>query len=621
MSVHMRIGTGFFITAILLVVFSFMLINTMNEMSKVQSIQSVLDEHVDIKEIHLSTNSYVYDRHGKLISEVYQGENRIYLPFSEIPQMVIDAFIATEDRRFFDHKGYDPSSIARAFLTNYKTNSIEEGASTVTQQLVRNLFLTHDQTYDRKLSELLYAYKLEQMYSKEKILELYINTIFFHNGVYGIEAASHYYFSKPSNELTLAQITFLCAVPNNPSHYNPLKNSENTKLRQQWILEKMLEAQVIDEVEYEKARAENIQLAVSTKIDLHPDYVTYIHYELTQLIAQKEGYQQQLQNAPAESKQAVQQKLDQRVQKVLEQGIRIETALDPDIQRKSIQAIEKQLPNNDIQSSAVVIHHPTNEVVAITGGRNYKKFDFHRGFQAFRQPGSAIKPLLVYAPYIAEHGVSNQSSINADHFCKKNYCPKNFGGAQYGNVTLETALKNSYNTPAVRILDRTGVDTSFRYLDKFGFSRVVPNDYGLPAALGGFTHGMSPLELTQAYTTFASDGVYQRSYGIRRVTDLKGNVLYEWNEAPQHLWNSSVNQQMKSLLHKVVTEGTGKKANQPSTYIGGKTGTTNAFHDIWFVGIRDEYTAGVWVGRDKPSSLQSIYNRGPHLLIWRDIMR
>ncbi|WP_216830768.1 transglycosylase domain-containing protein [Alkalihalobacterium elongatum] len=617
----MRIGTGLFLTAVLLVIFSFMTINTVNEMSNIQSIQSVLDEHIKIKEVQLSTNSYMYDRHGNLISEVYQAVNRIYLPFEDIPQTVINAFIATEDRRFLEHRGYDPASIVRAFITNYKNNSIEEGASTITQQLVRNLFLSHDQTYDRKLSELLYAYKLEQLYTKEKIIELYINTIFFHNGVYGFEAASHYYFSKPSNELTLAEISFLCAIPNNPSHYNPVKNSQNTKLRQQWILEKMLEAEAIGQKEYEKAIDEPIQLALSKKVDLYPDYVTYIHYELTQLIAYKEGYKQQLENATSESKRAVQQKLDERVQKMYEKGIRIETALDPDLQRKSIEATERNLPNNDIQSSAVIIHHPTKEIVAITGGRNYKKFDFHRGYQAFRQPGSTIKPLLVYAPYIAEHSVSNQSSVNADNFCKKDYCPKNFGGAQYGIVSLETAFKHSYNTPAVRILDRTGVDTSFRYLDKFSFSRLIPNDYRLSAALGGFTNGMSPLELTKAYTTFANDGIYQSSYGIRRVTDLKGNVLYEWNETPQHLWNSSVNQQMKVLLNKVVTEGTGKRANQPSTYIGGKTGTTNSFHDIWFVGIKDDYTAGVWVGKDQPSSLQSIYSRGPHIVIWRDIMR
>ncbi|OLO27593.1 penicillin-binding protein [Alkalihalophilus pseudofirmus] len=617
----MRIGTGFFIITILLFIFSFMLIIVVDEMGKVHSIESVLDEHVNIKEIHLPTNSYIYDRHGNLISEIYNGENRIYLSFEDIPQTIIDAFISTEDRRFFDHKGYDPSAILRAFLTNYKNNSIEEGASTVTQQLVRNIFLSHDQTYDRKLSELLYAYKIEQMYSKEKIIELYINSIFFHNGVYGFEAASQYYFSKSSNELTLAEITFLSAIPNNPSHYNPIQNIENTKLRQKWILQKMLENNTINEGNYAEAIQEEIRLNLSQKVDLFPDYITYVHYELTQLIAEKEGYNEQLAKASPEKKQAVQENLDQRVKTLYEKGIKIDTALDPHIQHKSIQAIQKNISNADIQSSAVVIYHPTHEVVAITGGKNYKKFDFHRGFQAYRQPGSAIKPLLVYAPYIAEYNVSNQSSVNANSFCKNNYCPNNFGGAQYGSVTLETAFKNSYNTPAVRILDQTGIDTSFRYLQTFNFNQVLPQDYGLPAALGGFTHGMSPLELTKAYTTFANNGVYQSSYSIRRVTDLEGNVLYEWQEMSQHVWNQSVNQQMKALLHKVVSEGTGKRANLPSSYIGGKTGTTNSFHDIWFVGIRDDYTAGVWVGKDRPASLQSVYNQGPHLTIWRDIMR
>ncbi|WP_209124254.1 transglycosylase domain-containing protein [Alkalihalobacillus sp. BA299] len=617
----MRNGTGFFITAILLVIFLYVLVIFVDEVAVSKNIQSVFDEHVDIKEIHLSTNSYVYDRHGNLISEIYQAENRKYLPFEKIPQTVIDAFIATEDRRFFDHKGYDPSAILRAFLTNLKHNSIEEGASTVTQQLVRNIFLSQDQTYNRKLSELLYAYKLEQMYSKEKIIEMYINSIFFHNGVYGFEAASQFYFSKSSAELTLAEVAFLSAIPNNPAHYNPIKNKENTQLRQKWILEKMLESNVIDEHVYEETIDEDIHLSLSKKVDLYPDYVTYIHYELTELIAEKEGYKQQFERATPEDQSSILEKLEQRVQLLIKKGIKIETALDPDIQVTSIKAIQKNLPNNDIESSAVVIHSPTNEIVAITGGKNYKKFDFHRGFQAFRQPGSAIKPLLVYAPYLAEFAVSNQSSINANNFCKNKYCPKNFGGKQYGNVTLETAFKHSFNTPAVRILDRTGIDTSFRYLKTFGFSKIVAADYKLPAALGGLTNGISPLELTQAYTTFANDGVYQRSYGIRRVTDLEGNILYEWPESPKQVWNLSVNQQMKALLYKVVTEGTGKKVNQPSTYIGGKTGTTNSYHDMWFVGIRNDYTAGVWVGKDRPASLQSIYERGLHMLIWREIMR
>lgn len=583
--------------------------------------EQVLHENIDVADIKLSTNSYMYDQNGELISEIYRDANRMYLPFDKIPTIVIDAFVSTEDRRFFDHKGYDPSAMLRAFLVNLKKESIEEGASTVTQQLVRNLYLTNEQTYDRKINEVLYAYKLEQLYSKEEIIELYLNTIFFQNGIYGFEAASQYYFSVPSTDLTLAQVAFLSAIPNNPSHYNPLTNKENTILRQQWILEKMLENNVISAEEYEQARKEPIALTISNKVDKYPDYVTYVLHELTELVSISEGYSRQMQLATTEGKDAIMQQVTARVNELLESGITIETHLDPKKQTQAIQAIQKHVPYSDIQGSSVIIHHPTNAIVALTGGKGYKKFDFHRGFQAYRQPGSAIKPLLVYGPYIAEYDIPLQSPINANHFCKNGYCPKNFGGAQYGNVSIETAFKHSYNTPAVRLLDRLGVNTAFSYLEKFDFSQIKDEDYRLPSALGGFTRGMSNVEMTNAYTVFANDGVFERAYSIKRVKDRNGSVLYEWKNQAIEVWDFHTNEKMKKLLNKVVTEGTGRRANIASNYIGGKTGTTNDIHDIWFIGTRNEYTAGVWIGKDKPASLETIYNQGPHLLVWRELVQ
>lgn len=619
----LRVSTGVFLILILFSFFGFIIVKTTDEFNSIQTINEVLDEHVNLEEIILPTNSYLFAANGQLISEVYSGgQNRVFLAYADIPKQVIEAFLAAEDRRFFDHKGFDAHSIVRALIANMRSHAIEQGASTITQQLVRNVYLNHEQTYNRKFSELLYAYRLEEMYSKEKIIELYINTIFFQNGIYGIEAASQFYFHKPSAQLTLAETAFLCAIPNNPSHYNPLKHPENTKERQKWMLEKMLEVGFITEGEFQHAIKEAIVLEVTKRVDRYPDYVSYIHHEFKQLVAKLEGYENRIQLAPSEAeKEVVYQQLDERIEQIFSEGIRIETNLQPEIQNKTIAAITKNVPYEQVQSAAVVIHHPTNRIVALTGGKGYKKFEFHRGFQSFRQPGSTIKPLIAYAPYFNEYHVPTKSTINANHYCKNGYCPKNYGGGQYGTVTLETAFKHSFNTPAVRILERVGVDTAFSYLEKFHFSKLVKEDYRLPAALGGFTYGMSVLELTSAFTTFSQDGNFIPSYGISQVTNLEGEVLYKWPEQKIAVWSSDTNNKMRTLLHKVMTEGTARAANMPSEYIGGKTGTTSDIHDLWFIGIRNDYTAGVWVGKDIPDNLQSIERARPHLKVWKEMMK
>ncbi|WP_100371851.1 transglycosylase domain-containing protein [Bacillus sp. FJAT-45037] len=618
----MKTSIGWFLILILFASFAFLFIEATAEINEVQTISEAVQEHVSLQEIEISRNSYIYDRDGSVISEIFQDGNRRYLTYEQIPQQVMNAFISTEDRRFFDHNGYDATAIIRALIINSKSNSIEEGASTMTQQLARNVFLSHEQSYNRKLSELLYAYEIEKQFSKETIIELYLNTIYFHNGVYGFEAASHYYFGRTSAELSIAEIAFLSAVPNNPTHYDPIQNSDRTNLRKDWIIEKMLEAEVITDDEATIAYAETVKISPRARIDQYPDYVTYIHAELADLIASQEGFDQSLQQASSvEQQESIQKQIDARVQQILAKGVHIETALDPAKQAKAIHVINRQLPHSNIQSSAVIIDHSRNELVAITAGKGYEKFDFHRGYQMYRQPGSAIKPLLSYAPYIEELQVPLQSSVNANHFCSGGYCPRNFGGGPYGNVSLTTAFKHSYNTPAVRLLDRLGVETAFSYLDVFNFDKVVAEDRQLPSSLGGFTYGMSPLEMTRAYTPFARSGQYAPAYGIRAVKNAEGEILYNWNPPEEEIWSIDTTEKMRSLLAEVVRSGTGKKANISSSYVGGKTGTTNDYHDVWFIGMNDQYTTGVWVGMDRRESISSIYSQSPHLTIWREIMR
>lgn len=617
----MRLLTGFSIIFLTFIFFIFILFHTTDELKSVDSLPKVLDKKIPIETVTLKQTSFMEDSKGNVISEIHQAENRIILPFEEIPQIVKDIFITIEDQHFYEHIGFDITGIGRAALINLQSDSIEQGGSTITQQLSRNLFLSTEKTYNRKLSELLYSYQLERSLPKDEILALYINAIYYQNGVYGIEAASQYYFNQSIKNASLAKIAFLSAIPNNPTVYNPINHFENTKKRQERILKVLLDERVITQDQYSTAMKEPIKLAVSSRTDLYPDYTTYILHEFEELIGTKEDFFDKLaQEDDSEIREKLQMLFNDKVKSVLESGVIIETALNPTIQNTAVHSVKTRLPYHDIQGAAAVIDHTSNQLVAIVGGKDYQKHSFHRGYQAYRQPGSSIKPLLVYAPYFDKTGAPISKTINANNFCKKGYCPKNYGGGQYGYVSLQTALKNSYNTPAVRLLDELGVQTAFSYLLKLHFSKLVPEDQSLPAALGGFAYGMSPLEMTNAFTTFSNDGAFIRAHGILRVTDLKGNTLYEWNEEPTQVWGHTANQKMRTILHDVVSTGTGKKANFPTSYIGGKTGTTNNVKDLWFIGMTSKYTAGVWIGNDESRSIRKVERIKPQIQIWRDII-
>lgn len=617
----MRKFTGVILTIIFIVTFILFFTLTSEEFSNAKTIDEVLDESIQFTNIDISENSIMLDRDGNNISDIYSAENCIYLDYEDIPMLVINAFISAEDQSFFEHQGFDAKGMTRALFVNLQNQSLDQGASTITQQLVRNFYLTSEKTYERKLAEILYAYKLEQELTKEKILELYVNTVFFHNGVYGIEAASKFYFNKPSHELSVAEVAFLTAIPNNPELYNPLKNIENTHERKEWMLAKMRETDSIDEEQYEESLAAEIVFNVREKIDLYPDYVTYVFHEFEQLVSKQDGYEAKIHSANSDEEiEAWREELSQRVDSLLKQGITIETHLDRQVQDTAQASIHSYLNGSQLQAATAIIDHQTNELVAITGGLNYKKFDFHRGFQAHRQPGSSIKPLLVFAPYLELMGVTENHIVDAGPFSKNGYEPKNYGGAVYGKVPMQEALKKSYNTAAVRLFDFVGPQLVYEnYMDKFDFTRLVADDRVLPAALGGLTYGVSALEITQAFTSFMTDGVYYSPRAIKQVTDKDGNLLYAWPDEGQRVWKENTVVEMRKMLARVVSEGTGRAASFHSNgYLGGKTGTTNTYHDLWFVGSTDRYTSGIWLGYDTPKSIGQGVNT--HMHIWRSYM-
>lgn len=613
---------GWILLLCIIPLFAFTVIASGKEVKQMKSLDQVLDKNIDLKEISLVQNSYMYDRDGSLVSEIVSDdENRVLVPFKKIPEEVKQIFLTSEDRHFYEHKGFDFMGMVRAAASNVKDKKIDQGASTITQQLTRNLYLSHERSFSRKLTELAYSYQLEKKYSKNEILEAYLNTIYFNNGVYGVGSAAEFYFSKPLKSLTLGEMAFICAIPNNPTLYDPLKHFDYTKSRQERLLKGLKNAGVITDKELKKAVKQKIKLDVEEKEDKYPDYVSYVNDEFTQLVSESEGFDKRLQKASGKQKDKIENELSARVSTLLKDGVKIYTALDPYMQNQVVAQMNSKLPYAGVQGGAAVINHQTHQVVALSGGKNYRKYDFNRAYQAYRQPGSSIKPLLDYGPYIEQTGATASSTIDAGKFCSRDYCPQNYNNRTYGTVTLDTAFKNSYNTPAIRMLDRVGIQKAFSYIEPYHFSKLVNSDYLLPAALGGFTHGMTPLEMTKAYTTFGNSGSYSPSHAITKVTDLKGKTIYKWNDKATQIFSVRTNMQLKKLMSSVVKSGTGKKAYFKAPYIGGKTGTSNDYHDMWFVGLTDTYTMGVWVGKDTPSSVEYLHSISPQLSIWKGTLQ
>lgn len=602
--------------------FAFTVIASGKEVKQMKSLDQVLDKNINLKDISLVQNSYMYDRDGSLVSEIVSDhENRVLVPFNKIPEEVKQIFLTSEDRHFYEHKGFDFMGMVRATASNVKDKKIDQGASTITQQLSRNLYLSHERSFSRKLTELAYSYQLEKKYTKNEILEAYLNTIYFNNGVYGVGSAAQFYFSKPLKSLTVGEMAFICAIPNNPTLYDPLKHFDYTKSRQERLLKGLKDAGVITDKELKKAVKQKIKLDVEKREDKYPDYVSYVNDEFTQLVSESEGFDKRLQKASGKQKEKIENELSARVSTLMKDGVKIYTALDPYMQNQVVAQMNSKLPYANVQGGAAVINHQTHQIIALSGGKNYQKYDFNRAYQAYRQPGSSIKPLLDYGPYIEQIGATTSSTIDASKFCSKDYCPQNYNNRTYGTVTLDTAFKNSYNTPAIRMLDRVGIQKAFSYIEPYHFAKLVDSDYLLPAALGGFTNGMTPLEMTKAYTTFGNSGSYTPSHAITKVTDLKGKTLYKWNDKATQIFSVRTNMQLKKLMSSVVKSGTGKKAYFNAPYIGGKTGTSNDYHDMWFVGLTDTYTMGVWVGKDTPTSVEYLHSISPQLSIWKGTLQ
>lgn len=578
-----------------------------------------------------SQTSLVYDSDGELITALKGVKDVYYIEYQDIPPAILNAIIVTEDKKFFSHGGIDYLANVRAAMALIKhKGEITQGASTITQQLARNVFLSHEVTYERKIKEIFIAQELEKIYSKDKIIEFYINNIYYANGYYGILAAAEGYFGKGINQLSLSQMVFLCAIPNNPSKYDPITNKEQTLERRDRILKQLYENGKINYEDYNEAINESIKL-VKKKSDKKNYIETYVFHCAIKALMKEEGFIFRNQFEDEEDKKNYESTYDElyhRYQrKLYTGGYRIYTSIDLDKQdrlQKSVDdALEKFSDKNDegiymLQGAAVCIDNDTGRVVAIVGGRSqeYSGYTLNRGYQTYRQPGSAIKPLIVYTPSF-ERGYT-LDSIVVDEPIKNG--PKNSSGYYAGKMKLQRAIEVSKNTIAWKLYEELTPNVGMSYLLKMNFAKITKDDYNLAAALGGLTIGVSPLEMASAYAAIENDGYYREPTCIVKITDADGNELVKDEITPVQIYQTNAARMTTKALIGVIKNGTARGFGLTNTISAGKTGTTNNRKDGWFVGYTPYYTTSVWVGYDIPKTLEDLKGSSYPAVIWNTFM-
>lgn len=574
--------------------------------------------------------SVVYDKDGNTISTLKGEKDVYYLSYDQIPLDVCAAIVSIEDKKFYQHSGIDIRAIVRAAKAAIENGEVTQGGSTITQQLARTVFLTQDKTWQRKVEEIFIATELEKKYSKTDILEFYLNNIYFGNGYYGIQAASIGYFNTEVKNLDLSQIAFLCAIPNNPTLYDPLTNMENTLGRRDRILANMYEDGKITESAYLMAKAEEITL--SRPEHEKNNYVeTYTYYCAIRLLMEQDGFTFQTEFEDEEEQNAYNEAYNQAYsewqKKLFTAGYRIYTSMDLAMQAALQQTIDEKLADftevNEegvykLQGAGVCIDNETGYVRAIVGGRSqdFDGYTLNRAYQSYRQPGSSIKPLIVYTPAL-ERGYT-PDSIVTDQYIEDG--PANADGSYSGEMTVRSALSRSKNTVAWQLFEELTPPVGLSYLKAMNFARITKEDERLTSALGGLTNGVSPVELTAAYAALENDGNYRKPTCIIKITDAEGNEILATDQEEKKIYKTTAARMVTDILTTAVTEGTGRGLGVSGMPSAGKTGTTNDNKDGWFAGYTRYYTTGVWVGYDMPAELPGLSGSTYPGAIWHTFM-
>ena len=530
----------------------------------------------------------MYDRDGTLITKIRGAENRVIIPLEEIPLQTRQVFLAAEDLRFYQHGGIDIIRLFGALAANIREGSYAQGASTITMQLIRQSHLSTQKTIARKLEEMWLAVQLERQMSKDEILSMYLNYIYFGRGAYGIQAAAQAYFGVDAKELSLSQAAALAAAIKAPSYYALDASESANRNRREYILDTMVTEGMIDQPTRNKASAEKLA-AINQPAEALPHgwFVDAVLSEAETLLSMSSD-------------------------QVLTGGFVIDTTLSREHQELlEAQFTRDVFPSNasdgtQVQGAAACVDTQTGEVLCIVGGRSYDvRRGFNRATQLRRQPGSALKPLVVYAPAIDRFGYMTASVLKDEPTNFNGYKPRNAGYTYYGNVSIRSALSSSLNVACVSLMNQIGVQAGREYLQKVGIP-LDERDSNLSLALGSMTYGVSPVQLAAAYSPFANGGTYHPAHFIRKITDPSGRVLYQHRTEGTRVLKSTSAFLMTSLLQSVTSYGTGAKLSAAGTPVAGKTGTVNMTsggnRDIWMAAYNSEISCAFWMGFDEPDN-------------------
>ena len=544
--------------------------------------------------------SYIYDIKGKLLASLHGEANRKVVKLDQISPYLKRAVLAIEDSHFYYHQGINPTSVGRALLVNWQRGAVVEGGSTLTMQLVKNLFLSHQRNLNRKLAEAVLAIRVEQIFSKAQILEMYLNNIYWGHNNYGVQTAAESYFDKPASQLNLAEAAMMAGLIQAPEQYSPFINYQEGKRRQATVLKRMQELGWISAEE--EAAAFKAPLSLGKPTAWQGRKAPYVPDLVIKEVNERFGRET-----------------------VLKGGMRVQTTIDSDLQQMGQETVRQAYSHlrgsgvNADQIALVAVDPRTHFVKALVGGVDYQKSQYNRATQSQRQPGSSFKPFVYYTAF-ASGKYTPYSTVSDSPVSYRDgggwYTPKNYGGGYAGAMSIYQALIQSRNVPAVKVGKTVGLDKVIEVCRTLGIKSPLRPVASLP--LGAM--GVTPLEMAGAYATFASNGWQSDTTTIVQVSDSQGNILLDNTPKPKLVLDPWAAASLTSVLRGVITSGTGRAANidRPAA---GKTGTTDSERDVWFVGYVPQLATAVWIGNDHYRTLgHGITGGGFAAPIWREFM-
>lgn len=593
----------------------------------------------------LAQTSYIYSDDGTQLAALAESEDATYLGYEDIPADVVNAFVSVEDRTFWNNSGVDYKGILRVCVNYVKTKGqVAEGASTITQQLARGTFLSNEKTLSRKIKEIFIARQLTKKYTKEQIMEFYCNSCCFANGIYGVEDASQKYFGRSVSDLSLSETAYICAIPNRPEYYNPLKNSENAISRRNKILQDMYECDYITKDAGDAALAENITVAeVSDEEDTFYNYeATYAINCAIRYLMKQDGFEFKSHfedDADYDTYNAYYDEMyKQAKHKLYTGGYKVTTTMNLKAQKNLQKIFDKELAFNtkvdestgiyQFQGAMTVIDNETGKVVAMIGGRSQDElqqtYSLNRGFQSFKQPGSSIKPLVIYTPALEEGYDANSTLTEIDVKAAKKSTSEKISKMSGKKMSLRYAVEDSKNGCAYSLYNIITPKVGLSYIENMNFSKIVQQDYTLSSGLGGLHHGTNTVEMANAYSTLENHGEYRQADCISSILDASGNEIYEEPES-KTVYTRSASDQMTDILEGVLNSSAGtakglKWSSASDVAAAAKTGTTNDNNVAWFCGYTPYYTISVWVGYDYPKSVKGLWGNAYPAYIWKEAM-